>query len=137
MLKRRVKISPNFSMASMTDLIFLLLIFFMITSTMVSPNAIKVLLPQGKQQTSAKPLARVIIDKDLNMYAAFGNDKERNLSVEELTLFLKECAAREPEMYVALYADESVPYREIVKVLNIANENHFKMVLATRPPENR
>lgn len=121
----------------MTDLIFLLLIFFMITSTMVSPNAIKVLLPQGKQQTSAKPLTRVIIDKDLNMYAAFGNDKERSLTVEELTAFLKECAAREPEMYVALYADESVPYREIVKVLNIANENHFKMVLATRPPENR
>ena len=51
-------------MASMTDLIFLLLIFFMITSTMVSPNAIKVLLPQGRQQTSAKPLTRVIIDKN-------------------------------------------------------------------------
>lgn len=62
-------------MASMTDVIFLLLIFFMITSTVVSPNAIKVLLPQGKQQTSAKPLTRVIIDKDLNFYAAFGNDK--------------------------------------------------------------
>ena len=100
----------------MTDVIFLLLIFFMITSTVVSPNAIKVLLPQGKQQTSAKPLTRVVIDKDLNYYAA---------------------AAREPEMYVALYADETVPYREIVKVLNIANENHFKMVLATRPPEGR
>ena len=67
-LKRRAKISPNFSMASMTDVIFLLLIFFMITSTVVSPNAIKVLLPQGKQQTSAKPLTRVIIDKDLNFY---------------------------------------------------------------------
>ena len=106
-------------MASMTDVIFLLLIFFMITSTVVSPNAIKVLLPQGKQQTSAKPLTRVIIDKDLNFYAAFGNEKEK------------------PEMYVALYADESVPYREIVRVLNIANENHFKMVLATRPPENK
>ena len=129
MLKRRAKISPNFSMASMTDLIFLLLIFFMITSTMVSPNAIKVLLPQGKQQTSAKPLTRVIIDKNLNYYAAFGNDKE-------LSPFLQSCAAKEPEMYIALYADETVPYREIVKVLNIANENKFKMVLATRPPEN-
>ena len=75
-------------MASMTDLIFLLLIFFMITSTVVSPNAIK-------------------------------------------------CAEREPEMYVALYADVSVPYGEIVKVLNIANENHFKMVLATRPPDEK
>lgn len=124
-------------MASMTDLIFLLLIFFMITSTMVSPNAIKVLLPQGKQQTSAKPLTRVIIDKDLTMYAAFGNDKEQVVTEDELTPFLKSCAAREPEMYVALYADETVPYREIVRVLNIANENHFKMVLATRPPETK
>jgi biopolymer transport protein ExbD len=135
MLKRRAKISPNFSMASMTDLIFLLLIFFMITSTVVSPNAIKVLLPQGKQQTSAKPLTRVIIDKDLNFYVAFGNEKEQKLQLSELTPFLQACAAKEPEMYVALYADEAVPYREIVRVLNIANENHFKMVLATRPPE--
>ena len=122
MLQRRAKISPNFSMASMTDVIFLLLIFFMITSTVVSPNAIKVLLPQGKQQTSAKPLTRVIIDKDLNFYAAFGNDKEQAISLEELTPFLQSCAAKEPEMYVALYADEAVPYREIVKVLNIANK---------------
>ncbi|MDY2642350.1 MAG: biopolymer transporter ExbD [Mediterranea sp.] len=134
MLKRRAKISPAFSMASMTDLIFLLLIFFMITSTMVSPNAIKVLLPQGKQQTSAKPLTRVIINKELQLFVAFGNDKEQPISMEELAPFLQQCAEREPEMYVALYADESVPYREIVSVLNIANENKFKMVLATRPP---
>ena len=124
-------------MASMTDVIFLLLIFFMITSTVVSPKAIKVLLPQGKQQTSAKPLTRVIIDKDLNFYAAFGNEKEKPYTLNELTPFLQSCAEKEPEMYVALYADESVPYREIVRVLNIANENHFKMVLATRPPENK
>jgi len=135
MLKRRNKINPSFSMSSMTDVIFLLLIFFMITSTMVSPNAIKVLLPQGKQQTSAKPLTRVIIDKELNLFAAFGNDREQALTFEDLTPFLQSCADKEPEMYVALYADETVPYREIVKVLNIANENHFKMVLATRPPE--
>ena len=134
MLKRRAKISPAFSMASMTDLIFLLLIFFMITSTMVSPNAIKVLLPQGKQQTSAKPLTRVIINKELQLLVAFGNDKEKPISMEELPPFLQQCAQQEPEMYVALYADESVPYREIVSVLNIANENKFKMVLATRPP---
>jgi len=107
----------------------------MITSTVVSPNAIKVLLPQGKQQTSAKPLTRVIIDKDLNFYAAFGNEKEQELQLPELTPFLQACAAKEPDMYIALYADEAVPYREIVRVLNIANENHFKMVLATRPPE--
>ena len=92
-------------MASMTDIIFLLLIFFMITSTMVSPNAIKVLLPQGRQQTSAKPLTRVIIDKNLNFYTAFGNEDEMPIDLEELPAFLQRCAEKEPDMYVALYAD--------------------------------
>ena len=137
MLKRRNKVSPQFSMSSMTDIIFLLLIFFMITSTMVSPNAIKVLLPQSSQQTSAKPLTRVIIDSNLNYYAGFGNDNEMPIMLEELTDFLIDCSQKEPEMYVALYADESVPYKEIVKILNIANENQFKMVLATRRPDRK
>ena len=137
MLKRRNQVSPQFSMSSMTDIIFLLLIFFMITSTMVSPNAIKVLLPQSSQQTSAKPLTRVIIDRDLNYYTAFGNDDEMPIVFEELTDFLIDCSQKEPDMYVALYADESVPYKEIVKVLNIANENQFKVVLATRRPDRK
>lgn len=136
-LKRKNRISPQFSMSSMTDIIFLLLIFFMITSTMVSPNAIKVLLPQGKQQTSAKPLTRVIIDKELNYYAAYGNNDEMPITLDELPAFLQQRAAEEPEMYVALYADERVPYREIVNILNIANENQFKMVLATRKPDKK
>ncbi len=134
-LKRRTKITPVFSMASMTDVIFLLLIFFMITSTLVTPNAINVLLPQGKQQTNARPLSRVIIDKNLNYFVAFGSEKEQSISPDDLTPFLQECAAKAPEMFVALYADETVPYKEIVRVLNIANDNQFKMVLATRPPE--
>ena len=137
MLKRKTKTIETFSMSSMTDIIFLLLIFFMITSTMVTPNAIKVLLPQGSKQTSAKPLARIIIDKQLNYYSAFGNEDEMPIEVEEITAFLQGCAEKEPEMYVALYADESVPYREIVNVLNIANENNFKLVLATRRPDKK
>ena len=137
MLKRKTKTIETFSMSSMTDIIFLLLIFFMITSTMVTPNAIKVLLPQGSKQTSAKPLARIIIDKQLNYYSAFGNEDEMPIKTEEITAFLQGCAEKESEMYVALYADESVPYREIVNVLNIANENNFKMVLATRRPDKK
>lgn len=123
-------------MASMTDVIFLLLIFFMVTSTVVFPNAIKVLLPQSRQQTSAKPLTRVTIDENLNYYVAFGNEREKRISFDEIAPFLTDVQAREPEMYVALYADENVPYREVVKVLNIATENKFKMVLATRPVKN-
>ncbi|MCP9612572.1 ExbD/TolR family protein [Coprobacter tertius] len=132
-LKRRNKIDASFSMASMTDVIFLLLIFFMVTSTIVFPNSIKVLLPQSKQQTAAKPLSRVTIDKDLNLYVSFGNEAERSVSIEELTQFLIEAGQKDPELFVALYADETVPYREVVRVLNIAAENNLRMVLATRP----
>ena len=129
-LKRRTKVNESFSMASMTDVIFLLLIFFMVTSTVVIPNAIKVTLPQA--QTAAKPLTRVTIDANLNYYVAFGNQREKQVSFEEITPFLQDSYAKEPEMFVALYADETVPYKEIVRILNIANQNKFKMVLATR-----
>ncbi len=117
----------------MTDVVFLLLIFFMVSSTFVVPNALKVLLPQSKQQTSAKPLTRVTIDKELRYYVAVGKEKDREVTFEELEPFLLQAYGQEPEMFVALYADEVVPYKEIVRVLNIAVENKYKMVLATRP----
>ena len=132
-LKRKNKISVEFSMASMTDMIFLLLIFFMLTSTVVIPNAIKVLLPQSAQQTSAKPLTRVTINADLQYFVAYGNQREQRVSFDEITPFLKDCYQREPDIYVALYADESVPYKEVVRILDMANRNDFKMILVTRP----
>jgi len=132
-LKRRTKVDSAFSMASMTDIIFLLLIFFMISSTVVIPNAIKVTLPESKQQTSAKPLTRITIDANLNYFVAFGRDREQRVTFDEITPFLQKSYGQEPEMFVALYADESVPYKEIVKILNIANENKFRITLVTRP----
>jgi biopolymer transport protein ExbD len=132
-LKRRSKAEAGFNMSSMTDIVFLLLIFFMLTSTVVHPNAIKLMLPQSKQQTSAKPITRVTIDKELNYYVASGNEKERPVSFEEIEPFLRQQVLEEPDMYVAVYADETIPYGEIVKVLNIANANKFKLVIATRP----
>ena len=132
-LKQRFSIETNFSMASMTDVIFLLLIFFMITSTIVVPNAIQVLLPRSQQQAQAKPITRVTIDQDLNYYVANANETERLVAFEDITPFLRSVYSADPDIFVALYADESVPYREIVRILDIANQNQFKMVLMTRP----
>ncbi|WP_085536019.1 ExbD/TolR family protein [Massilibacteroides vaginae] len=136
-LKRRSKADSSFSMASMTDIIFLLLIFFMLSSTVVIPNAIKVTLPQSKKQTSAKPITRLTIDANLNYYVAAGKDREKQVTFDEITPFLQNSYVQEPEMFVMLYADESVPYKEIVKILNVANENKFKIALATRPQQRR
>ena len=120
-------------MASMTDIIFLLLIFFMITSTFVTPNAVKVDLPQSTQQKTTKPLARVTIDKNLNYYVGFGTQKETRVAFESIVPFLQESHARNNDIYVALYADETIPYSEVIRVLDLVNRNGFKMILVTRP----
>lgn len=124
-------------MSSMTDVVFLLLIFFMVSSTMVVSSALKVTLPQSSQQTAARPMTRITIDRDLNYFVAVGNAKDRPVTFEEIGPFLQEVIAETPDMFVALYADEEVPYREIVQLLNLAVENEYQMVLATRPLERR
>ena len=122
-------------MSSMTDIIFLLLLFFMITSTVVQTNAIKVLLPQSSKQETQKTIVRLTIDASLNFYVGKGAEKDRMVAFEEIEPFLLATDSAEDEMYVALYADETVPYREIVRLLDVANRNKFKMVFATRPLE--
>ena len=116
----------------MTDVIFLLLIFFMVTSTIVVPNAIQVLLPRSQQQVQVKPITRVTIDENLNYYVANANETERQVTFEEIT---RSCnrPTRPTDIFVALYADENIPYREVVRILDLANQNRFKMVLMTRP----
>jgi biopolymer transport protein ExbD len=124
-------------MSSMTDIIFLLLIFFMITSTLVSPNALKVNLPHSRQQTTTQGVARVTIDSLLNIYASADGKEDQLVTLEQLpsVLLAAKTETDSTELFVSLYADESVPYKNIVEVLNVANDNNFKMVLATRPPQ--
>ncbi len=126
-LKRTSKISAAFSMSSMTDIVFLLLIFFMLTSTLVHPNALKLLLPQSQNQTSAKPQTSVSITKDLRYYV-----ETRQVRFDELEPALQAKLGEKPEMYIALHVDESVPMKEVVKVMNIAKKNKYKLILATR-----
>ena len=126
-LKKGQKISSTFNMSSMTDIIFLLLIFFMLTSTLVHPNALKLVLPQSKNQTSAKPQTSVSITADLRYYV-----ETKRVSYDELEPALQAKLEQEPEMYIALHVDETVPLREVVKVMNIAKKNKYKLILATR-----
>lgn len=132
-LKRNNTISATFSMASMTDVIFLLLIFFMVTSTFVFPTALDVNLPQGTEQTPLKPSARIYIDTDLTVYKAIGEEKPTPIAKEALTTWLMSVRNTGDVQAVALYADETVPYGSIVEVLNAGQTTGLKVVLATRP----
>ncbi|WP_291857764.1 biopolymer transporter ExbD [Marinilabilia sp.] len=126
-LKSRSKINATFSMSSMTDVVFLLLIFFMITSTLVHPTALKLLLPQSQNQTAAKPLTTVSITRDLKFFV-----EERQVSFNQIEPLLREKVGQNPETYISLHVDENVPMREVVRVMNIAKRNKYKLILATR-----
>lgn len=132
-LKRRNKVDAAFSMSSMTDIVFLLLIFFMVTSTLVAPNALKLLLPQSNNQTAAKPITTISITKDLKYYI---NDEGRLRRVEfrEIEPFLQNrYGMGNDDIYISLHAEKSVPWDEVVKIMNIARKNKYKMIAATAP----
>lgn len=126
-----------FSMASMTDVIFLLLIFFMVTSTFVFPSALEVNLPQSSQQTALKPTTRIYIDKDMDMYTTQEDGNSQSeltpLPIEQLEGFMTALKAANPDEFVALYADEVVPYGKIVDILSKGSQAGVKIVLATKP----
>ncbi|MCK9255485.1 MAG: biopolymer transporter ExbD [Bacteroidales bacterium] len=131
-IKSRSKVSAEFSMSSMSDLVFLLLIFFMITSTMIAPNALKLLLPSSNSQTQAKPFTTVSI-KDMNdgtYVFAVGTQPCDEADVEQL--LIRELVGQE-EPYVSLHVDKSVPMEQVVKIMNISKNNNWKLILATKP----
>jgi biopolymer transport protein ExbD len=125
-IKSRSKRSIQFSMASMSDLVFLLLIFFMITSTMIAPNAIKLLLPQSNSQVQAKAVTTISIRGDLQYFI-----ETTPINYEQLELLLQAKMKGNSEPVISLHADKSVPVEQIVKVMNIAQRNKYKLILAT------
>ena len=112
-IKRKSKINPNFNMSSMTDIFFLLLLFFMISSTLINPNALKLLLPKSTNQTSDKPVTVVSIDKNYTFYL---NEKVIPFSMLERRL-----------------VEELRALEQIVKVMNIAKDHNYRLILSTEP----
>ena len=132
-LKRRNRVEATFAMSSMTDLVFLLLLFFVMASTMSSPNDIKINLPTSRAQKVSRPqVAKVSIDNLGNYYVALGKAKPVQVNPDDLEAYLSEIQASDSTMYIALHADEDIAYKEVVRVLDIANEHKMKLVVATK-----
>ena len=127
-LRSRNKIEVSYSTAGMTDIIFLLLLFFMLTSTLVAPNAIKLLLPQSNSQTPSRPITTVSISKDITFYL-----EKVPVNIAQLEPMLRQKIGKMPDPVIAIHADRSVPIEFIVEVMNIAKRNNYKVILATSP----
>lgn len=132
-LKRHQDMMATFSMASMTDVIFLLLVFFLVTSTFVFPTALDINLPESAEQTPAKPSTRVFIDQTGSYFVSYDNSELQPVAEDNLIDYLKLVKTQDPESGIAVYADVEVPYGKVVEVLNLGAANSMKMVLATRP----
>ena len=132
-LRRITKADPNISMSSMTDIVFLLLIFFLVTSTLVNPNALKLLLPKSTGQVGAKATVSVFIkDWGDDKYTYHINGEQQPVPFSEVEDELVDLLQSEEDPTFSIYSDESVPIGEIVQVMNIAKRNHYKVILATQ-----
>jgi biopolymer transport protein ExbD len=127
-LRSKNKVSANFSMSSMTDIVFLLLIFFMLTSTLVSPNALKLLLPNSKAKTLEKQTISVSITPEIEYYIG-----DQKFPFETIESELISRLSQEVEPAIILHADKSVDIEYAVKIMDIAYRNKYRVVLATNP----
>lgn len=110
----------------MTDIVFLLLIFFIITSTLISPNALKLLLPKSSSKTLSKQTVSVSITKELEYYV----NKDR-VDLDNMEQVLVQKLSNETDPGIILHVEKTVAIEEAVKVMDIANRNKYKLVLAT------
>lgn len=127
-IRGRNKVTPEFNMSSMTDIVFLLLIFFMLASTLVTTNAIDILLPKASGKTENKKSVSVSIKKDLTYYIDQKRVGESVLENEIISALSNEASPT-----IVLRAEKSVPVDNVVKVMDIANRNKFKVILAVKP----
>ncbi|WP_019037615.1 ExbD/TolR family protein [Psychroflexus tropicus] len=127
-LRGRNKVSATFSMSSMTDIVFLLLIFFMLTSPVITPEALDLILPKAKGKTTSQQNVAVSITEDLEFYV---NDEKVSSGQVEGRLNSMLNGLEEPT--IILRAAEGVPIENAVQIMDIANRNKYKIVLAVKP----
>ena len=134
-IKRTTRVDSGFSMSSMTDIVFLLLIFFLVTSTLINPNALKLLLPKSTGQVSAKATVSVSIKHwhDTDTFSYHINGDETPIRFDRIEDELIDLLQIDEDPTFSIYADETVPIKEVVAVMNIAKRNHYKVIMATSP----
>ena len=133
-IRSRNKVEPTFNSSSMSDLVFLLLIFFMLTSTLVAPNAIKLMLPSSNSKTMAKQTVTVYVNEEMSYFV-----DETQADETQLMELINSKIGTDTQATVVLRSDKSVPVQYIVNVIDAVNQinnatgNNHKVILATAP----
>jgi biopolymer transport protein ExbD len=134
-IKSRHKVDPSFSMASMADMVFLLLVFFLTTSTLINPNALKLLLPKSTNQITAKYGVTVSIKhySETNTFTYHINGNKQAIPFADVEAAVQYALKDAEDPTISLSVDHTVPTGLVVDMMNIAKRNHYKIILATFP----
>jgi biopolymer transport protein ExbD len=127
-IRKMSKIDSGFSAASMTDMVFLLLMFVLMALTLVNPNALRLVLPKSTNNITEKPYTTVSITPQLRYYV-----ETTEVPFADLEAMLREKLGGKENPLISLHADENVPMKYVVPVMNIAKSNKYTLVLATSP----
>ena len=129
-IKRGSKVDKSFSSASMTALMFLLLVFLPMATTLINPNALKLMLPKSSNQLKDKAMTTVSIQQEGARYNYYV-ELERVQGIEGVEQALRTRLDGREDATVSLHCDKTVAVDEVVKVMNIAKDNGYKLILAT------
>lgn len=130
-IKRGSKVDKSFSSSAMTDLMFLLLIFMIIATTLINPNALKLELPKSSNQLKDKAITTVSIEQRGSEYTYYVElDKVAGIAGVERALKVRLEGQEQPT--VSLHCDKKVAVDEVVKIMNIAKDNGYRLILATQ-----
>ena len=130
-IKHGSKVDKSFSASSMTDLMFLLLLFLLIATTLINPNALKLMLPKSSNQLKDKAMTTVSVQESGASYVTMSNCSIGAIGGVERAL--KARLDGQKDATVSLHCDKTVAVDEVVKVMNIAKDNNYKLILATSP----
>ncbi len=131
-IKHGSKIDKSFSSSSMTDLMFLLLLFLLIATTLINPNALKLMLPKSTNQLKDKAMTTVSIQQSGNTYRYYV-ELEPVEGIDGVERALRSRLDGREEPTISLHCDKTVEIDQVVKVMNIAKNNNYKLILATTP----
>ncbi len=130
-IKRGSKVDKSFSNAAMSDLMFLLLIFMLIATTLINPNALKLELPKSSNQLKDKAITTVSIEQKGSEYVYYV-ELDKVTGIEGVERALKSRLEGQEQPTVSLHCDKKVAVDEVVKVMNIAKDNNYRLILATQ-----
>ncbi|MBO5814278.1 MAG: biopolymer transporter ExbD [Alistipes sp.] len=131
-IKHGSKVDKSFSSSAMTDLMFLLLIFMLIATTLINPNALKLMLPKSSNQLKDKAITTVSIQQSGSSYNYYV-ELEQVKGIDGVERALQARLEGQEDPTVSLHCDKTVAIDEVVKVMNVAKDNNYKLILATQP----